>query len=562
MGGRPTEAPGTPMSGRNRDPRAESLVSEAQVAEISAPMWDLPASLSAAPGLPGTGQVMPGRSGAGAVSVMGRPTGRGGRPNPDRGVDRDAAPGPERDEEPDAASGHRHPPTAEPEAAEAAPASTTAGVAHVPEDAFAATPEPASEDTRPLKPTAGVAPAPEPTSPSESTHVATAPPASRPTPADTRRAPEVAHPSAVPARKLSTSRRGPVDPVKTLMHRHRELCERAVDPLEIAAGLEAHGVTDRTAARYRHRDVFSLAEELYARVPTVAGEPGRAPAPAPMRDIETRAAWTLLALLPGAACIATAVALRLTDGVLGGGARLTVTLGGTLVALVGLSLCLRNGPLRAVEEHSSAAAPVYGYWLLGYVLYGDALLHQVLSGGPEGPWSITPAPLLGLALAVAPAAWCAHLFSVHAQRKLAGSRALEEFAAGVRPLLFGTVALFLCVLTGLLRLADLGYGGGGSLVAAAALGVLLLLARLLTVHGFPEPATTGLAAACAVEAAAPALILTGRLPGLHFAARPVDAVIAAGGTGAVPALACGAAALGLLVHATVALSRASAHTLA
>ncbi|WP_443049256.1 hypothetical protein [Streptomyces sp. NBC_00316] len=428
----------------------------------------------------------------------------------------------------------------------------------MPEDACT----PAPENTRPLKPTAEVTPAPEPTRPSESTDTATAPRTSRPTPADTRRAPEIAHPSAVPARKPSTSRRGPVDPVKTLMHRHRELCERAVDPLEIAAGLEAHGVTDRTAARYRHRDVFSLAEELYARVPAVAGEPGRAPAPAPMRDVETRAAWTLLALLPGAACVATAVALRLSDGVLGGGMRLTVTLGGALVALVGLSLCLRNGPLRAVEGHSSAAAPVYGYWLLGYVLYGDALLHQVLSGGPEGPWTITPAPLLGLALAVAPAAWCAHLFSVHAQRKLAGSRALEEFAAGVRPLLFGTVALFLCVLTGLLRLADLGYGGGGSLVAAAALGVLLLLARLLTVHGFPEPATTGLAAACAVEAAAPALILTGRLPGLHFVARPVDAVIAAGGTGAVPALACGAAALGLLVHATVALSRASAHTIA
>ncbi|SCD64151.1 hypothetical protein GA0115244_107417, partial [Streptomyces sp. DvalAA-19] len=34
----------------------------------------------------------------------------------------------------------------------------------------------------------------------------------------------------------------------------------------------------------------------------------------------------------------------------------------------------------------------------------------------------------------------------------------------------------------------------------------------------------------------------------------------AGGTGAVPALACGAAALGLLVHASAALSRASAHT--
>ncbi|THA77282.1 hypothetical protein E6R61_38460, partial [Streptomyces sp. LRa12] len=63
--------------------------------------------------------------------------------------------------------------------------------------------------------------------------------------------------------------------MKGLLHRHRELCERAVDPLEIAAGLEAHGVTDRTAARFRHRDVFSLAEEMYARVP----RDGDAPAP-------------------------------------------------------------------------------------------------------------------------------------------------------------------------------------------------------------------------------------------------------------------------------------------
>lgn len=77
------------------------------------------------------------------------------------------------------------------------------------------------------------------------------------------RAPEIAY---HPARR-TVVRRGPADPVKVLMHRHRELCERAVDPLEIAAGLEAHGLTDRAAARYRHRDVFSLAEELYARVP-------------------------------------------------------------------------------------------------------------------------------------------------------------------------------------------------------------------------------------------------------------------------------------------------------
>ncbi|WP_323187809.1 hypothetical protein [Streptomyces sp. NBC_01242] len=369
------------------------------------------------------------------------------------------------------------------------------------------------------------------------------------------RAPEIA--GAAPARKLNVSRRGPADPVRSLMHRHRELCERAVDPLEIAAGLEAHGVTDRAAARYRHRDVFSLAEELFARVPAVAGEPATGNR-APERDTGTRAAWSLRALVPGAACIATAGALRLTEGTLGGQGRLAIAVTGALVALVGLALSLRSGPLHAVGG-SSGTAHVYGCWLLGYVLYGDALLDQVLSGGPEGSWTLTPAPLLGLALSVAPAAWCAHLFSVHAHRKLTGSRALEEFAAGVRPLLFGAVALHLCALAGLLYLAHLGYGGGGPFVGAAALGVLLLLARLLAVHGFPEPATVALAAACAVEALAPALVLAGRLPGLHFLARPVDALVMAAGTGAVSALACGTAALGLLITAAVVLSRASAH---
>ncbi|NEC67665.1 hypothetical protein G3I41_23955, partial [Streptomyces sp. SID9727] len=115
------------------------------------------------------------------------------------------------------------------------------------------------------------------------------------------RAPEVAHAHPDSAlRKAALGRRGTADPVRALMHRHRELCERAVDPLEIAAGLEAHGVTDRTAARYRHRDVFSLAEELFARVPAVAADPV-AKGPAPARDVTTRAAWSLRALLPGAA---------------------------------------------------------------------------------------------------------------------------------------------------------------------------------------------------------------------------------------------------------------------
>ncbi|SFS62342.1 hypothetical protein SAMN04487982_102508 [Streptomyces sp. ok210] len=559
MGSRPTEAPdasGTPMPDTSWDSHPEALVSETRGAEISAPARGLPASgPGRAPVVPGlTGKrrtsVVPGLSGKGwPASVMGHFMGRDGSSDRSEGPHASEA-DPPTSQAPDTAGSPEadHSWTAEPDPA-ADPHGAPDPDRNPPPPAESVHP-PQATGTQDRLRTDGPEPEPKAAEVKATAHAE---------PDHVSRAPEIAHTPAVSARKPSAARRGPVDPVKTLMHRHRELCERAVDPLEIAAGLEAHGVTDRTAARYRHRDVFSLAEELYARVPAVAGEPGRT-AHAPMRDIETRAAWSLRALLPGAACTATAVVLKLTDGVLGGGARLTVALVGALVALLGLGLCLRSGPLHAPEGRASAASAVYGYWLLGYVLYGEALLDQVLSGGPEGPWAITPAPLLGLALAVAPAAWCAHLFSVHAQRKLAGSRALEEFAAGVRPLLFGTVGLFLCVLIGLLHLADLGYGGGGAPMAAAALGVLLLLARLLTVHGFPEPATTGLAAACAVEAVAPALVLAGRLPGLHFAAQPVYTVVAAAGTGAVPAIACGAAALGLLIHATVALSRASAHT--
>ncbi|NEC73254.1 hypothetical protein G3I25_16995, partial [Streptomyces rochei] len=107
------------------------------------------------------------------------------------------------------------------------------------------------------------------------------------------------------------ARRVAADPVKALMHRHRELCERAVDPLEIAAGLEAHGVTDRTAARFRHRDVFSLAEEMYARTPRDTDAP---PTPEEQSPARARAGWMPLALLPGALCAAAVAGLRLTDG--------------------------------------------------------------------------------------------------------------------------------------------------------------------------------------------------------------------------------------------------------
>ncbi|MFE3505664.1 hypothetical protein ACFXPX_42675, partial [Kitasatospora sp. NPDC059146] len=90
---------------------------------------------------------------------------------------------------------------------------------------------------------------------------------------------------------------GPVasaDPVRELMAEHRDLCERAVDPLEIAAGLEEAGLGPDAAARCRHADLFSLAEELYARVPR---RPSPPEPPEPRRcAAAARAALTAAAL--------------------------------------------------------------------------------------------------------------------------------------------------------------------------------------------------------------------------------------------------------------------------
>ncbi|MGW7189660.1 hypothetical protein ACWGIP_10980, partial [Streptomyces sp. NPDC054838] len=123
------------------------------------------------------------------------------------------------------------------------------------------------------------------------------------------------------------------------------------------------------------------------------------------------------------------------------------------------------------------------------------------------------------ALAVAPGHVAATVFAARARRGLAGSRALEDFAAGMRPLLAGTVAAFTAAAAGAAVLA------GAPLAAAVPLAVLLLATRLLLAHGAHRvPAAAALAVALVPVPAAPL-----------------------------------AAAAGLLVHAVVALSRASAH---
>ncbi|MFB8772278.1 hypothetical protein [Streptomyces broussonetiae] len=346
-------------------------------------------------------------------------------------------------------------------------------------------------------------------------------------------------------RTAPAPRHGAVDPVKALMHRHRDLCERAVDPLEIAAALEAHGVTDRTATRFRHRDVFSLAEEMYARVPRDT-EPATSPPPPTAPD--PRPAGLLRGLLFAALAAAAVTALHLT----GGEPRLLLT----AAALFTAALALR-GTLSATKI----------FCLLAYAALGDGVLRAVLAGGPdsmptgpsEGSWPIATAPLLALAPAGALATWCTHLFTSGARRRLAASRGLEDFTSAVRPLLLGVIALFLTTLTALLIASSALLGEPAAHAQTLTLGALLLMARLLAAHGRNHAPALVLTAAVASEATAVASLLASRLPGCAFLATPVETVVEAWGPAAVPALSCGAAALTLLIHATRTLTRASAH---
>ncbi|MCP9996180.1 hypothetical protein AB0D88_16530 [Streptomyces werraensis] len=360
---------------------------------------------------------------------------------------------------------------------------------------------------------------------------------------------------------------GAADPVKVLLHRHRELCERAVDPLEIAAGLEAHGITDRTAARFRHRDVFSLAEELYARVPrdadTVTDAPAAPDAPAPeggRRSVTV----LLLPLLPGALCAAALAALARTHGQ----TRLYAAAAGVVAVALALRAALRRGPLALPDGLASRSATgSWTCWLLAYAVLGDGLLRTALTGGPDGlpdgttggDWPLALAPLLALALAVAPATWTAGLFLAHARRKLAVSRGLEDFAASVRPVLLGAVALFVGALAVLVALCAPLLDAGPVSPAVLALGALLFVARLLTVHGFTHAPRVILMLTVGAHVLAPATVFAARLPGCAALGAPVESLTAAWGPTAVPVLTCGAGALILLVHAVRTLARASAH---
>lgn len=74
--------------------------------------------------------------------------------------------------------------------------------------------------------------------------------------------------SEVPQEAYAGDERRSMARIAHLSRTHNELCTQAVDPFEIAAGLEAAGVSDRQArTEYGAASVFELADAMYELVP-------------------------------------------------------------------------------------------------------------------------------------------------------------------------------------------------------------------------------------------------------------------------------------------------------
>lgn len=215
----------------------------------------------------------------------------------------------------------------------------------------------------------------------------------------------------------------PADPVHDLLVRHLPLCEAAVHPLEIAAELESAGIGPGTAGRYRHTDVFSLAEELYARVPRRPSALRTPPPESPWRRRAGPAAGVaLLYLLP---CAALWLA-RETGGTSRGiGVSLTVV---GLLALVAAGTSGREHPFRA---------------RFGFALGTAALLGPGVTGGASLPVAAA------LACSVGAAEWCARWFRHIGWGHLGAARSQTEFRERMRPVLPVAVVLFLTALSAL-----------------------------------------------------------------------------------------------------------------
>jgi hypothetical protein len=103
--------------------------------------------------------------------------------------------------------------------------------------------------------------------------------------------------------------------VTALCDQFAEVCESAVDPLEIASALEFEGLGDQAAKRrYGYPDVFALAQDMYFRVQRRPAEPEGPPDPWADNSRWRPALHALLYALPGV-CFPAAIGLLVGPGV-------------------------------------------------------------------------------------------------------------------------------------------------------------------------------------------------------------------------------------------------------
>ncbi|MFJ8432276.1 hypothetical protein ACIQ9P_13375 [Kitasatospora sp. NPDC094019] len=332
---------------------------------------------------------------------------------------------------------------------------------------------------------------------------------------------------------------GSGDPVREVMAEHRVLCERAVDPLEIAAGLAEAGLGPAAAARCRHADLFSLADELYARVPR---RPPSVEPSAPAGGWQRRCGAALrtagLAVLPCAAAaalgggrpvlLAAAVPLALVPAAAG-----TAGAGGAAAAPwagpgPGDGPEAELGPAGPERERAGPGGRARPWWDPAARGAGlAALLLVPLAMAADGPEErrVTAALVLAAALSTGSAEWAARWYRQVGRGHLGAAATLAEFRSRMRPVLPVALALHLAVLA-VLSFAALavltalaprpGPAHGGGLLHLAAeragpaqwaaqgvLGLLLVLPLLLAHCGRPAVAALGALAGAAGTAAAP-----------------------------------------------------------
>ena len=167
------------------------------------------------------------------------------------------------------------------------------------------------------------------------------------------------------------------EPLTELAERFGPLCANAVDPLEIAAGLEMDGLSDQsTRVRYGFPDVFALAEELFRLTERRPDEPK--PTANPWgTTIGKHALHGLLFALP-ALCYPVASSLMVDRGAL---LLLVVSMLVSWPASQGLSYLGHSRRSRRDPDGSRWLLRA-GLGVFGLVLVAIVLLTAILSGEP------------------------------------------------------------------------------------------------------------------------------------------------------------------------------------